>query len=203
MDQHTTFIGLDVHKATVAVTLAPGGRSREVRYLGSVPNRPGAMADLASRLIEKHGGQLSFCYEASGCGYGIFRELTAAGHECLVVAPSLIPTRPGDHVKTDRRDATMLAKMHRAGELTGVWVPDAGHEAVRDLMRARETAMVWRNKARQSLSSFLLRYGRSYGGKCAWTVAHRRWLATLRFASGPADRLRGVHPGDRGGRRPP
>jgi len=138
------------------------------------------MADLARKLAGKHPGRrLTFCYEAGACGYGLARELTEAGHECLVVAPSLIPSRPGDHIKTDKRDATTLAKMHRAGELTSVWVPDTQHEAVRDLVRARETAMYWRNKARQALSSFLLRQGYRYNGTKAWTVAYWRWLATL------------------------
>jgi transposase len=142
VDQEIIFIGLDVHKATIAVALAPDGRSNEVRFQGSVPHRPGAMADLGRRLQSKHpGARLTFCYEAGSCGYGLARELTDAGYECLVIAPSLIPSRPGDHIKTDKRDATMLAKMHRAGELTTVWVPDASHEAVRDLVRAREAAM--------------------------------------------------------------
>lgn len=174
------YVGLDVHKATVAVAIAPGGRSSEIRYYGAVAHRPGTMADLARKLAAKHPDRrLTFCYEAGACGYGLARELTDAGHECLVVAPSLIPSRPGDHVKTDKRDATMLAKMHRAGELTSVWVPDTQHEAMRDLVRARETAMYWRNKARQALSSFLLRQGYRYNGTKAWTVAYWRWLATL------------------------
>ena len=176
------FIGLDVHKATIAVTVAPGGRSSEVRFQGTIPHRRGAMTEFARRLLAKHPGcRLSFCYEAGGCGYGLARELIGAGHECLVIAPSLIPTRPGDHIKTDKRDSTTLAKMHRAGELTSVWMPDADHEAVRDLVRARETAMYWRNKARQALSAFLLRQGYSYGGRSAWTVAYWRWLATIKF----------------------
>lgn len=182
MDQQVIFVGLDVHKPTVAVVLAPDGRSNEVRFQGSVPHRPGAMADLGKRLQGKHpGARVSFCYEAGSCGYGLARELTEAGHECLVIAPSLIPTRPGDHIKTGKRDATTLAKMHRAGELTTVWVPDASHEAVRDLVRAREAAMYWRNRARQALSSFLLRHGYRYGGRSAWTASCWRWLATLKL----------------------
>lgn len=174
------FVGLDVHKATIAVAIAPEGRSGEIRYYGSVPHSPGSMADLARKLAGKHPDcHLTFCYEAGSCGYGLARELTDAGHECLVVAPSLIPSRPGDHIKTDKRDATTLAKMHRAGELTSVWIPDTRHEAVRDLVRARETAMYWHNKARQALSSFLLRQGFRYNGTKAWTVAYWRWLATI------------------------
>jgi transposase len=103
------------------------------------------------------------------------------GHECIVVAPSLIPVKAGDRVKTDRRDAVMLAKLHRAGELTAVWVPDAAHEAMRDLVRARATAVRVLGKARQHLQGFLLRHGRIYPGKKGWTVAYRRWLTTVRF----------------------
>lgn len=179
MDE-VVFIGLDVHKATIAVAIAPEGRSNEIRYYGSVPHQPGSMSDLARKLAGKHPDRrLTFCYEAGACGYGLARELTDAGYECIVVAPSLIPSRPGDHIKTDKRDATMLAKMHRAGELTSVWVPDKRHEAVRDLVRARETAMYWHHKARQALSSFLLRQGFRYNGTKAWTVAYWRWLATI------------------------
>ncbi|OJW21345.1 MAG: IS110 family transposase [Rhodospirillales bacterium 69-11] len=180
VDSNTIFVGLDVHKATIAVAVAPSGRSSEVRFQGSFAHRPGGMTEFARHLLAKHpGSHLSFCYEAGACGYGLARELTEAGHECLVIAPSLIPTRPGDHIKTDKRDATTLAKMHRAGELVSVWMPDARHEAVRDLVRARETAMYWRNKARQALSSFLLRQGYRYGGRSAWTASYWRWLATI------------------------
>jgi transposase len=125
--------------------------------------------------------ELRFCYEAGPCGYGIQRQLSAAGHGCVVVAPSLIPKRPGDRIKTDRRDACSLAKLHRAGELTAVWVPDAGHEAMRDLVRARLDAVRALRRARQQLSGFLLRQGCHYG-RPAWTKLHRRWLAGLRFA---------------------
>ena len=122
-----------------------------------------------------------FCYEAGPCGYGLYRQLTGLGHDCIVVAPSLIPMKAGDRVKTDRRDAVMLAKLHRAGELTAVWVPDAAHEAMRDLVRARATAVRVLGKARQHLQGFLLRHGRVYAGKKGWTLAYRRWLATVCF----------------------
>ena len=110
------------------------------------------------------GRQLHFCYEAGPCGYGLFRQLSEMGHDCIVVAPSLIPMKAGDRVKTDRRDALMLAKLHRAGELTAVCVPDAAHEAMRDLIRARATAVRAAGKARQHLQGFLLRHGRIYPG---------------------------------------
>ena len=124
--------------------------------------------------------ELRFCYEAGPCGYGIQRQLTAAGHECVVVAPSLIPRKPGERIKTDRRDAINLAKLHRAGELTPVWVPDQAHEAIRDLVRARQAAVRTLRQARQQLSGFLLRHGHHYN-RPAWTLMHRRWLAGLKF----------------------
>jgi transposase len=174
------FVGLDVHKSTIAVAVAEGGRGGEVRELGNFLNRPDHIAKLVERL-EKGGGSLSFCYEAGPCGYGLYRQLTGLGHECIVVAPSLIPMKAGDRVKTDRRDAVMLAKLHRAGELTAVWVPDGAHEAMRDLIRARSTAVRVLGKARQHLQGFLLRHGRVYAGKKGWTLAYRRWLTTVRF----------------------
>jgi transposase len=174
------FVGLDVHKATVAAAVAEGTRGGEVRQLGNMPNRADQIAKLAEKL-GKNGQRLSFCYEAGPCGYGLHRQLTALGHECIVVAPSLIPMKAGDRVKTDRRDAAMLAKLHRAGELTAVWVPDAAHEAMRDLVRARATAVRVLGKARQHLQGFLLRHARVYAGKRGWTLAYRRWLTTVRF----------------------
>ena len=174
------FVGLDVHKATIAVAVAEGGRVGEVRELGNFLNRPDHIRKLVERLA-KGGRPLSFCYEVGPCGYGLYRHLAALGHECTVVAPSLIPMKAGNRVKTDRRDAVMLAKLHRAGELTAVWVPDDAHEAMRDLIRARSTAVRVLGKARQHLQGFLLRHGRIYAGKKGWTLAYRRWLTTVRF----------------------
>ena len=176
----TIYVGLDVHKATVAVAVAEGRRGGEVRQLGSFRHTPEQIAKLAEKLA-KGGRRLSFCYEAGPCGYGLHRQLTDLGHDCIVVAPSLIPVKPGDRVKTDRRDAVMLAKLHRSGDLTAVWVPDSAHEAVRDLIRARATAVRVLGKARQHLQGFLLRHGRVYAGKRGWTLAYRRWLTTVRF----------------------
>ncbi len=176
----TIYVGLDVHKATVAVAVAEGMRGGEVRQLGSIRHTPEQIAKLAEKLATG-GRRLSFCYEAGPCGYGLHRQLIDLGHDCIVVAPSLIPMKPGDRVKTDRRDAVMLAKLHRSGDLTAVWVPDSAHEAVRDLIRARATAVRVLGKARQHLQGFLLRHGRVYAGKRGWTLAYRRWLATVRF----------------------
>ena len=180
MEQATTFIGLDVHKETIAVALAEAGQRGAVREYGKIAHTPAAVTALAAKLA-RTGRTLQFCYEAGPCGYGIQRQLTLAGHGCVVVAPSLIPRKPGDRIKTDRRDAVNLAKLHRAGELTPVWVPDPQHEAMRDLVRARQAAVRALRQARQQLSGFLLRQGRHYH-RPAWTLMHRRWLAGLRFA---------------------
>ncbi len=185
--EHTTFIGLDVHKASISVAVAQCLRGGEVRHLGSVPNRPDHIRKLVEKLAAA-GAPLHFCYEAGPCGYGLHRQLVELGHDCIVVAPSLIPVKAGDRVKTDRRDAVMLAKLHRAGELTAVWVPDAAHEAMRDLVRARATAMRVAGKARQHLQGFLLRHSRIYPGKKGWTGAYRRWLALVRFTH-PAQQI--------------
>ena len=175
-----TFIGLDVHKATVCVAVAESGRGREVRQIGAFEDRPEVLHRMITPL-GKNGRRLNFCYEAGPCGYSLKRLLTGAGHECMVIAPSLIPIKAGDRVKTDRRDATMLAKLHRAGELTAIWVPDHAHEAMRDLVRARATAVRMLSKARHHLQAFLLRHGRVHQGSRAWNLAYRRWLTTVRF----------------------
>ena len=140
MRQTVMYVGLDVHKDTIAVAVAEDGKRAEVRELGEIANTRAAM----TKLLGKLGGpgvELHICYEAGPCGYGIQRQVTAAGHSCAVVAPSLSPRRPGDRIKTDRRDAVKLARLHRAGELTPVWVPDRAHEAMRDLVRARLAAV--------------------------------------------------------------
>jgi len=174
-----TYVGLDVHKEGIIVAVAEGGLRSEVREYGRIANTPAAVERLA-RKLSRDGVRLRFCYEAGPCGYGIQRQLSALGHDCVVVAPSLIPKRAGDRVKTDRRDAANLARLHRAGELTAVWVPDPRHEAMRDLVRARLDAVRALRRARQQLSGFLLRQGCHYG-RPAWTKLHRRWLAGLKF----------------------
>src|SRR6516225_11115023 len=179
LKQPITYVGLDVHKDTIAVAVAEAGKRGEAREHGKIANTAAALRVLAVKLA-RGGGDLRFCYEAGPCGYGIQRQLSASGHECVVVAPSLIPKRPGDRIKTDRRDASSLAELYRAGELTVVWVPDPGHEAMRDLVRARLDAVRALRRARQQLSGFLLRQGCHYG-RPAWTKLHRRWLAGLKF----------------------
>ncbi len=176
----TVFIGLDVHKMSISVTTAEDGREGAVRFCGEVANTPEQVRKLAERL-SRSGDRLEFCYEASGCGYGIYRQLTEAGHGCLVAAPTLIARKPGDRIKTDRRDSQMLALQHRAGGLTAVWVPDEVHEAMRDLVRARGDAVMALMRARQQLLAFLLRHGRTYPVGKPWTLRHRRWLAGQAF----------------------
>jgi transposase len=181
------FVGLDTSKMKISVALAEAGRDGEVRFLGDIANTPEAVRRLMAKLAGKH-RRLMVCYEAGPTGYGLHRQLTTLGHDCAVIAPSLIPKRPGDRVKTNRRDAMTLARLHRAGELTRIWVPDPGHEAVRELVRAREAAMQDLRAKRQHLQSFLLRHGRIFTGRAAWTKAHARWLCEQGFEH-PAQHL--------------
>jgi transposase len=186
MVDFTLFVGLDVHKKTVSVAMVEASASGAVRFYGTIANTPDAVRTLCKKL-SRDGQQLHFCYEAGPCGYGVYRQLTRLGHRCDVVAPALIPRKVGDRVKTDRRDAMMLAQTLRAGQLTAVWVPDEAHEAMRDLVRLRTQAMRDLRKSRQQLLSFLLRHGRisPFGH---WTKMHRRWLGELVFAH-PAQHL--------------
>src|SRR5579864_2575621 len=175
------FVGFDTAKRKHALAVAEGGRGGEVRYLGEIDGSPATVEKVIGKLAKRH-AKLHVCYEAGPTGYGLYRQIKALGHDCAVVAPSLIPKKPGDRVKTNRRDAVTLARLHRAGELALVWVPDAIHEAVRDLARAREAAAEDLRKKRQQLLAFLLRHGRIFGGLKHWTAAHLRWLAQQSFA---------------------
>jgi transposase len=170
------YVALDTSKLRNAVAIAAEGRDGEVRYLGEIDNTPAATGKLVRKLAKRH-PSVAFCYEAGPTGYGLYRQITGLGHECMVVAPSLIPQKPGDRVKTNRRDALSLARQLRAGDLTAVWVPDAHHEAVRDLTRARGAAVRDLRTKRQQVSALLLRLGQSYPGKTTWGKAHLAWLA--------------------------
>ena len=174
------FVAFDVAKKKHAVAIAEGGRAGEVRFLGDVENSRLPIERTIKRLADRY-ERLHVCFEAGPTGYGLYRQIQALGHDCMVVAPALIPKRSGERIKTNRRDAVTLARLHRAGELTGVWAPDAGHKAVRDLVRAREAAADDLRRKRQQLLSFLLRHSRIYSGGGHWTLAHRRWLANQKF----------------------
>ena len=146
-------------KETIAVSVAWAGAT-EPDYLGSVRNTPEAVEKLVARL-RRRSVQRFYCYEAGPCGYGLQRQLVDLGEDCIVVSPSLIPRKLGDRQKNDRRDATMLAQRLRSGDLTPVWIPDGNHEAMRDLVRARDTAVRQRVRVCQQLLGFLLRQGRA------------------------------------------
>jgi len=173
------YVGMDVHKETIAVAIAKEGRG-DPAYYGEIPNTSEAIKKLIKKLAS-NGEKVSFCYEAGPCGYDVYRQLINLGQRCDVVAPSLIPKKSGDRVKTDRRDANTLTRLYRAGELTAVWVPDKEQEAIRDLTRAREDMKAMEGHARQRLGAFLLRHGKRFPGKCKRTQAYFRWLEEIKF----------------------
>jgi transposase len=167
------FVGLDVHAETIAVAVAEMGG--EVRSLGIIPNRPESVRKLIGKLAPI--ANLKCCYEAGPTGYVLYWQLTQMGVACEVIAPSLIPSKAGDRVKTDRRDAEKLARCYRAGELTAVWVPDAAHEALRDLVRAREATKKDQLRHRHRLGKFLLRHGkRPTDAGQVWTQKYLNWI---------------------------
>jgi transposase len=178
MKEKVRFLGLDVHAETIAVAIAePDG---EVGSLGTIANR----AESIRKLVKKLGPveHLKACYEAGPTGYVLYWQLAELGVACEVIAPTLVPMKAGDRVKTDRRDAERLARSYRSGDLTAVWVPDEGSEALRDLVRAREAAKQDQLRARHRLSKFLLRSGqRPAGGVKAWTLGYMAWVRQLRF----------------------
>jgi transposase len=147
-----------------------------------------AALDKVVRALQAPSRVIHFVYEAGPCGFGVHRHLAAQGLDCVIVSPSMVPKRSGDRIKTDRRDSEMLARLHRAGELRAIHIPDATDEAMRDLVRAREDAVVVATQAKYRLKAFLLRQGRRYPGREGWTTAYRRWLADLSFAS-PAQHI--------------
>lgn len=177
-DYTKTVVGLDVHKETIVAAVLPPDSDR-VALATKFENSTVALKTFVERLRSR--GALTFVYEAGPCGYQVHRDLTAQGLECVVIAPGLIPKRPGDKVKTDRRDAEKLAQLHRAGQLTAVRVPTRREEADRDLVRAREDVLAERLKARHRLGKFLLRQGLVWRETKAWTLKHRAWLRSLRF----------------------
>jgi transposase len=174
----TAFVGLDSHAESTAIGVAEPGRAAP-RFVGTVGPKFSELSKALAKLSDP--SKLLIAYEAGPCGYALARELKRTGYRCEVVAPSKVPRRPGDRVKTDRRDALTLASLARAGELTFVRIPDERDEAIRDLSRARVDAVRARLKARQQLKALLLRHGRRYVGKTSWSAAHERYLATVSF----------------------
>jgi transposase len=178
--QSIKFVGLDDSRDSIEVAVAEAGERVEVRRYGAIPHTPEAIRKLVRKLGRAK--DLHFVYEAGPGGYGLHRELEGLGASCMVAAPSQTPRRSGRRIKNDGRDAEELARLHRAGELTPVWIPDAETEAMRDLLRAREDAKYAETRARQRLQSFLLRHGRRYPGRSSWTKMHRRWIMAQRFS---------------------
>ncbi|ARP67298.1 IS110 family transposase [Mesorhizobium sp. WSM1497] len=179
-DYREAFVGIDVAKLRNAIAIAEAGREGEVRFFGEVDASDTSMRRVIQRIAAKF-DRIHLCYEAGPTGYGLYRLIRSLGHECTVVAPSLIPRKPGDRVKTNRRDALSLARLLRAGELTAVWVPDEDHEAMRDLVRARAAAVETLRVHRQQVSAFMLKHGRAYPRTKNWTMRYRRWLQEQRF----------------------
>src|SRR5690349_3200860 len=189
-EMREAFVGIDVAKLRNAVAVADAGRDGEVRFHGEVDASAESMRRLAAKLAGKY-ERLHFCYEAGATGYGLHRLLTGLGHSCVVVAPSLIPKKPGDRVKTNRRDALSLARLLRAGELTPIWVPDTAHEAVRNLVRARAAAVRDVGLKKRQVGAFLLRHSRLFPREKNWGARYRSWPETQSFE----------HPADQGARQ--
>ena len=178
MNNYTTVVGLDVHKETIVAAVLPQGRNDVTERL-SIENHPKAIEKLVNRVRMQ--GPVEFVYEAGPCGYQVHRQISGLGLRCAVIAPGLTPVRPGDRVKTDKRDAANLARFYRSGELTEIRVPTCEEEAARDLPRAREDVLQDRLRARHRLLKFLLRQGRIYRETRAWGVNHRAWVRTQKF----------------------
>lgn len=182
-ERNKIHVGLDVHQASISVAAAEPGREG-ARLIGKVPHDVARLLKVLAKLGTPEA--LHIVYEAGPTGFGLQRALEARGYTCEVIAPSEIPHRRGDRVKTDARDSIQLAECSRAGQLRAVWIPTPQDEAIRDLSRAREDAVGARLKARQQLKGFLLRHGVRYGGKTSWCGAYYRWLGTLNFGEGAA-----------------
>ena len=181
MEKITKFVGLDVHRDTIAMAVSEGGPGPETQYLGEYRHDVPAIIKRILALGEP--GTVQVAYEAGPTGYGLYRSLQAVGIPCLIAAPSKTPQVQGDRVKTDRRDAMKLAHFLRSGSLVGVVPPDEEVEALRDVLRAREDAVFAQRRARQQLTSFLLRHDRKWSGKSGWSDKHLIWIRSQRFAN--------------------
>ena len=185
MAKRSMFVGMDVHKEAIDISVAEDGRTGEVRHYGVIAGDLRAL-DKVVHALRAPGRRLEFVYEAGPCGFGIYRHLTGQGEMCTVVSPSHIPKRSGDRIKTDRRDGNALARLHRAGELRAIYVPTAEDEAIRDLVRAREDAVGVSTQAKHRLKAFLLRQGRRYSGGATWTLAYTSLAGEPEFPVGAA-----------------
>jgi transposase len=172
------FIGMDVHKNSITIAIADEDRQDPGRIYGTIKNNIAALDKFCRKMVSTP-SPLRFVYEAGPCGYGIYRHLSNKGFDCMVAAPSMIPKKSGERIKNDQRDAQMLAHLHRAGELTAVYVPDSQDEAMRDLSRAREDAVIATRKAKQRLNSFLLKNGIIYFGRTKYTKAYFNWISGI------------------------
>lgn len=178
MKKRIKYIGLDVHKNSISIAIAEDGREREVNFYGVINNDLDQLHKFLRKQISQ-GAEPRCVYEAGPCGYNIYRSLSDKGIACVVTAPSQIPKKSGDRIKTDRRDSKNLARLHRAGELTAVYVPSSKDEALRDLVRAREDSVNALKRAKQQLGAFLLRHHICYSGKSKWSKAYFNWLSDI------------------------
>jgi transposase len=184
---NTKYVGLDVHKDTIVIAIADEGRAGEIRSYGTIPHTTNALDKFLRKQISQ-GAELRCVYEAGPTGFGLYHYLQKNGVDCVVVAPSMIPKKSGVKIKNDRRDAQNLARLHRAGDLTAIYVPEPEDEAMRDLIRGRDDARVAARKAKQRLLSFLLKHGWNYSGKTKWTQAHYNWLSDIKMGH-PAQQI--------------